>query len=142
MTAPLRLKGSVISGTGEAASFTRLDWVCRQCLQQLGFEPYPGTLNLRIAEGQLQILKFLQNQPGVELVPPTAEFCSSRALPVQVGGIACALILPERGVRVHDDAVVEIIAPLRLREALEIEDGDVVDILFRQPVEYLETPEA
>ena len=122
----------MVGGTGEAAFFTRLDWVCRQCRRQLGFEPYPGTLNVRIAEDQLEVLESLRGQAGVELVPPSDEFCSAKAVPIRVGGIAGALILPERGVRVHDDAIVEIIAPRKLREALGLEDGNPIDILFDQ----------
>jgi CTP-dependent riboflavin kinase len=131
MTAEVRLAGEVVSGAAKAAFFTRLDWVRQQCRQQLGFDPYPGTLNVRVSEKHLAALKGLFRQPGVELAPPTKEFCSARALPVRIGGIAGALILPQQDVRIHDDTVVEIMAPVLIRDALGLSDGSTVEIVWQ-----------
>jgi CTP-dependent riboflavin kinase len=127
----LCLAGEVVSGRGEAAFFTRLEWVCRRCRRELGFEPYPGTLNVRIFSDHLAVLEELEGLPGVALVPPTDDFCSGRALPVQVGGIPAALIIPEKVVRTHGPSIVEIIAPMCLRDTLGLADGDRVEIVLR-----------
>jgi riboflavin kinase len=47
-TETLLLVGEACSGLGEGAGFTRLDWVRREFLAKLGFEPYPGTFNLHM----------------------------------------------------------------------------------------------
>jgi len=129
MTAEVRLAGEVVSGAAKAAFFTRLDWVRQQCRRQLGFDPYPGTLNVRVSEKHLAVLADLLRQSGVELVPATEEFCSARALPVRIGGVAGALILPQQEVRIHDDAIVEIMAPVFIRDVLGVSDGSIVEIV-------------
>ena len=40
------IQGIIVSGRGEGAGFTQLDWVRRQFIEQLGIDPHPGTLNL------------------------------------------------------------------------------------------------
>jgi hypothetical protein len=66
--APLILSGTLVSGARQAAFFTQLDWVQSQCLDQLGFRPFPGTLNLRLFESDRTAAAVILNLPG--LPPP------------------------------------------------------------------------
>ena len=127
----LIISGTVVSGTRKAAFFTQLDWVQSQCLQQLGFEPFPGTLNLRIAEQDQPLASRVLNFPGLPLVPPDGTSCAGRVYPVYIGTIPGAIVLPEGSVRVHDTGVLEVLAPVSLREALHLEDGDLVSLAVR-----------
>lgn len=117
----------------KAARFTQLDWVQAKCEEKLGFRPYPGTLNLEIPDGALPLLQAMQQGQCIQLIPPDGDFCTATALPLSIGSIPGALIIPAEEVRVHGSYVVEVIAPLRIKDALRIDDGDSLTLRVRRP---------
>ena len=123
------LTGKIVSGIKQGAFFTQLDWVQEQCLEKLGFKPYPGTLNLEIAHENMAIIEALRPQEGVELVPPDTNFCSGFLFPITVEGISGAIVAPADDVRVHGKNIIEIISHLGLKDALGVEDGDYVSLI-------------
>jgi riboflavin kinase len=123
------LTGRIVSGIKQGAFFTQLDWVQEQCLEKLGFKPYPGTLNLEIAHENMAIIEALKPQEGVELVPPDSNFCSGFVFPITVEGISGAIVAPAADVRVHGENVIEIISHLGLKDALGVKDGDFVSLI-------------
>jgi CTP-dependent riboflavin kinase len=125
------LRGKVVSGSGKAAFFTQLDWVREQCNQKLGFEPFPGTLNIEILPQSLADAESLGRQKGIELIPTDPNFCSAKIVAVLIEGIDAALVIPEENVRIHGDHTLEVIAPVRLKTALAVDDGDTVEITIR-----------
>ena len=74
MKEDLVITGKIVSGAGEGAYFTQIDWVSRQCSEKLGFIPYPGTLNLDIAEEFLVTVESLEKEKGIELISPDPKF--------------------------------------------------------------------
>jgi CTP-dependent riboflavin kinase len=129
------LSGTVVTGTKKAAFFTQLEWVKIQCLTLLGFEPYPGTLNIQFREQDKQAMAELQTLPGLSLVPPDGAYCLSQVYPVQIGNIPGAIILPEESVRLHGTGIVEILAPVCLREVMNLQNGDPVSFtVMENPV--------
>jgi riboflavin kinase len=126
------LNGKVVSGVRKAAYFTQLDWVQEQCMEKLGFRPYPGTLNVEISEESLPIIEALQKEQGIELNPPDTEFCAARAMLLSVGSVSGAIIIPAEDVRVHGKSIVEVISPLRLKDALQVKDGDSLTLIVKK----------
>lgn len=118
--------GKIVSGTGKAAFFTQLDWVCEQCFEKLGFRPFPGTLNLEISTDHINTAEFFLADAIVELLPPERAGCGAKVVPIQLEGIAAALIVPDSSVKVHGKNIIEIIAPVNLRQVLGKSDGDLV----------------
>ncbi len=59
--------GYVVAGScargRDGRSFTRLDWVRRQFRDKLGFDPYPGTLNLQI-DAKVDAVWIVPQVPG------------------------------------------------------------------------------
>lgn len=131
--APLILEGTAVSGLGRAAAFTRLPWVRAQCCAKLGFEPFPGTFNVRLDPRAPLDLEGLAARAACALVSPEAGGCDAALLPIEVGGYRAAIVIPERHVRRHADRIVEIIAALRLRDALKVDDGDAVRLVLCDP---------
>ena len=125
------LRGRIVSGKGEAAAFTRLPWVRKQVADEFHFEPYPGTLNIRLERAQDKTMwKELRSHPGKTLEPETG-YCAARCYPVSVEGqIAGAIVLPEVPSNTTD--VVELLAPMNLRDALKLGDGAAVTIALFQ----------
>ena len=128
----LELTGRVVSGVRKASFFTELDWVQEQCMEKLGFRPYPGTLNLSmeiLEEGQPTV-KELRQQEGAKLIPPDPNFCAATVLPVYLGGVKGAIVVPAEDVNVHGTQILEVLAPLRLRDSLGVKDGDTVTLVI------------
>lgn len=124
------INGKIVSGTGEGAYFTQIDWVQQQCDEKLGFKPYPGTLNLEILKEFLPAIVLLDQEKGIELISPDPQFCSAMVFQVLLGDIIGALILPEEKVRVHPKSIIEIIAPVNIKETLNVKDGDFLKIII------------
>jgi len=123
-----KITGKIVSGVNQGAFFTQLDWVQEQCLENLGFKPYPGTLNLEIPDESVAIIEALQPQEGMELVPPDSNFCSGFVFPIFVEGISGAIVAPAADVRLHGKNIIEIISHLGLKKALGVEDGDWISL--------------
>jgi CTP-dependent riboflavin kinase len=124
------ITGKIVSGAGEGAYFTQIGWVQQQCLEKLGFKPYPGTLNLEISEKFLPAMESLNQKEAIELISPDPEFCNARVFEVSLGDISGAIILPEEKVRIHPENIIEIIAPLNLKAALNVDDGDALNFIL------------
>ena len=128
MKEDLVITGKVVSGTGEGAYFTQIDWVQQQCDEKLGFKPYPGTLNLEIFKEFLPAVGILDRQKGIELISPDPKFCNAMVFKASLGDVNGAVIFPEEKVRVHPKNIIEIIAPLNIKASLNVEDGDSLKI--------------
>lgn len=125
------IAGKVVSGAGEGAYFTRINWVQEQCAAKLGFKPFAGTLNLELASEYLPIIESLNREDGIELISPDPKFCNAKVFPISLGEISGALIMPDEKVRIHAKNIVEIIAPLNIKSSLNVSDGDLISIAIK-----------
>ena len=116
------IRGRVVSGEGVAASFTQLGWVQQQLQERLGFAPHPGTLNLRIEhEADAESLDRLRAEPGIALEAQPG-FCAARCYRARLpGGLRAAIVVPT--VAGYPGDVLELLAPVSLRKALQLTDG-------------------
>ena len=124
----MKISGVIREGTGKGAFFTQLDWVLKQCEEGLGFQPFPGTLNVRINDADLSKLDALFKEKDYELVPNNSDFCSAYLKKVKINGLFAAVVLPSEDVRIHEKEVIEIISDRHIKEALKLSDGDEVTI--------------
>lgn len=130
----ITITGKVCSGLGRGKYFTSFEWVKRQCEEKLGFAPFPGTLNVRV-EGRGRILKYLKGK-GIRIVPPSTEFCEATCYPCSLLDVAAAIVFPFACSFVGpslDEDLIEVIAPLSLREVFSLEDGQEVSITLQDP---------
>ncbi|MGI6064964.1 MAG: DUF120 domain-containing protein [Bacillota bacterium] len=123
------INGTVCSGVQQAGLFTGLNWVKEQCMQLVGFAPYPGTLNIRVDGKEfLQWQKWRRETQGLLLTPPNADYRAGMLFPGQLAEIMAAAVLPL--VPGYPEDVIELIAPVHLRSGLNLEDGDQVAVLL------------
>jgi CTP-dependent riboflavin kinase len=125
------IKGTVFSGLGEGAYFTQIDWVQQQCLEKLGFIPFAGTLNLHVNEDYINLTQYARSTAEIDVIPPSPDFCPAKAIPVSIGKIRAAIIVPHAEDftdDIHPDNIIELIAPVEVKEALDIKDGDEIVI--------------
>ena len=132
MKKELTLTGKIVSGVKQGAFFTQLDWFQVQCRDKLGFEPYAGTLNIEIPIDDVPIVEKLEHEAEIEFIPPDSEFCSGKAYPVLVEGIRAAIVIPAQEVRVHGINIIEVISDQKLKDVLNVDDGDSVELEIRK----------
>jgi riboflavin kinase len=122
----LLIKGKVFSGCGEGAEFIRLSWVTRQIDEKIGFIPYVGTLNVRLARVGVAAKESLKNAKRIEISPING-FLRGKCIPAYfMHDLKCAIIIPE--VENYPEDVIEVIAPVNLRRKFRLKDGDTVQV--------------
>jgi len=121
----LTLTGAVFSGCGEGRKFLELPWVKQQIKQKLGFTPYPGTLNVMLSEESTQRREFLEKAHSTK-ISTSDGYCTGALFKALIGTFQCAVIVPNAPS--YQKALLEVISPHNLREALQLEDGSEVTV--------------
>lgn len=125
------LEGSIFTGLGEGAYYVSKESYRKQIVEKLGFEPYPGTLNVKLtSDYDIKTRQELEAYPAIEVMGFQNEdrsFGLVKCYPAIIGGkIKGALVT---ALRSHYDAsVLEIIAPVCLRKQLGLKDGNKVKV--------------
>ncbi len=125
------LEGIVFTGLGEGAYYINKPDYKKQILNKLGFEPYPGTLNVKLTQDyDIKTRRDIEAYPAVEVMGFQNEdrsFGLVKCYPAIIGGkIRGALVTATRSH--YDASVLEIIAPVCLRKQLGLKDGNKVKV--------------
>jgi riboflavin kinase len=123
----IEVRGRVFSGEGVGSQYISIQWVREQIQQKLGFDPFPGTLNVRLKRADSGRLKTaFGTSRGISLFPPRG-YLSARCFRVSVmSKIDGAIVIPEK--QGYPPDILEIAAPVSLREHLSLRDGDEVEM--------------
>ncbi len=125
------LEGTLFTGLGEGAYYISKESYRKQIVEKMGFEPYPGTLNLKLSSDyDIKTRMELEAYPALEVMGFQNEdrtFGLVKCYPTIIGGkVKGALVT---ALRSHYDAsVLEIIAPVCLRKQLGLKDGNKVKV--------------
>ena len=124
------LQGVLTTGLGQGAQFMRIEWVRRAIHRMVGFDPYPGTLNLRLVDTDMLLAwRQIQKGPALLLTPPPPERCGARLFLVVVApDVPAAVVVPD--VTRHGDDVLELVAGVHVRSVLALKDNDRVRLTF------------
>lgn len=120
--------GELVSGLGEGKYYISRDKYKKRFTENLGFDPYPGTLNIMahfprdpyVVLGDLEPIIV----PGFKT--EDREFGDVRCYKVEIREIEGAIVVPSR--THHPPRELEIIAPNYLRGKLNLEDGDEIKL--------------
>jgi len=125
-------EGKVVSGLFQGAYYISKEGYQRQIKAKLGFEAFPGTLNVKINEEDFNRRQKLERGPSIMLEGFKDEeraFGAARVYPCIINDEEeGALIVAERSS--HDYSVMEIISPQYLRRKMELMDGDKIKVAF------------
>lgn len=128
----MKLEGTVTSGLGRGRQFVTLDGYFEQFQMKLGYEPYPGTLNVETAGSTRDQFEELapividewndgeDSYGAVHCYPATLESVEGREED------RTHILIPKR--TDHDDTVLELVAPVKLRDVLDLSDGSRVTV--------------
>jgi riboflavin kinase len=125
------LEGTLFSGLGEGAYYVTRDGYRKQFIEKLGFDPYPGTLNLKLtSEYDMRTRSELESYPAIELdgfEGKSRTFGPVKCYPAIINNKAKGAVVS--ALRSHyNSSVLEVIAPRFLRANLQLKDGHKVKI--------------
>lgn len=125
------LEGTVFTGLGEGAYYVNKPDYKKQMMAKLGFEPYPGTLNVKLTQDyDIKARQDLEAYPAIDVMGFQNEdrsFGLVKCYPAIIGGkIKGALLTATRSH--YDASVLEIIAPVCLRKQLGLKDRNKVKV--------------
>ena len=126
----IELEGVITSGLGEGQYYISIDGYMGQFREKLGFTPFPGTLNIKIKEYCFDVRKKMEELPYVKIdgfSDGRRTYGASDCYPARVNGLCGYIIVPER--THYQTDLLEIIAPVKMREELNLTDGDEVTIV-------------
>lgn len=125
----LEFKGKIIKGMGEGSYYISLEGYKKQFIDKLGFEPYPGTLNIKLDDRYKNVKGILRMYPGIFIEGFRDEkrtYGWVRCYKADIEGIEGAVLILER--THYDDSVIEAIAPVRIMDKLKIDYGSSIKV--------------
>lgn len=128
--------GHVTSGLGRGADFVSLPGYAKQFADLLDAEPFPGTLNVSLADGTAgrEVLDRIEaarlegwsdgdrSFGAVECYPATVTPRSADECAEATGYVVVPVETD------HDGDTIELVSSVELRDALDLADGDRVDV--------------
>ena len=126
-------EGHIITGMGEGAYYMSLDGYKKQFKEKLGYEPYPGTLNIKLnsmlfVEARKEMLKY----PSINIEgfsDQSRTFGWVKCYPASINdskNINSSILILER--THYDDSIIELIAPFSIKEQFSLKNGDYVKL--------------
>jgi riboflavin kinase, archaea type len=124
-------EGHIITGMGEGAYYMSLNGYKQQFKEKLGYEPYPGTLNIKLnsmlyVEAKKEMLKY----PSIDIEgfsDQSRTFGWVKCYPAYINdsvNINSSILILER--THYDDSIIEIIAPFSIKEQFSLKNGDYI----------------
>ncbi|RLE85544.1 MAG: hypothetical protein DRJ41_01015 [Thermoprotei archaeon] len=132
----ISMKGLVTKGLSEGAYYMSIPEYEEMLHKALGFKPYPGTLNVKILEKYVPLRRILEKYEK----PITTGFKKNSK---EFGGVGflraeiindsgrketCAVLFIEK--TKHGPDIIEVVAPVNLREKLNLKDGSEVKLII------------
>jgi len=133
--ATVELQGSVTSGMGEGRHYISLPGYMRQFADRLGYEPFLGTLNVELGPESVRERGRLTSYEPVRIdgwEDDERTYGPAYCYPATVESEAgeryedAHVITPER--THHGDDQLEVIAPVKLRDELGLDDGSTLTV--------------
>ena len=129
----ISFEGRVVSGMGEGAYYMSLGGYRKQFYEKLGYEPYPGTLNVKLVDkifrdSRREIGKYPSIFiDGFSDTKRTYGWAKCYLAHINDGAIRDAAVLVLE--RTHyDESMLEIIAPVSIKDTVGIHNGDKIKI--------------
>ena len=123
----IEFNGEVFSGIGEGSYYVMIKGYRRQFIKKLGFDPYPGTLNIRLISTlerrQKNELEYYSGIPIEGFHDEYRTYGGAKCFPAVLNDIIEGAIVFTRRT-LYDDSVLEFIATMNIRERLQLKDGD------------------
>ncbi|HWH09061.1 MAG TPA: DUF120 domain-containing protein [Candidatus Thermoplasmatota archaeon] len=122
------IRGKVVRGLGEGRYYISREGYRKAFSSLLGFDPYPGTLNVEVEPLDREKVQEIKDLDGLLIPEFQSEgrtFGAVKCFRADIMGLEAAAIFPLRS---HHVNVLELISPHHLRERLTLSDGAEVQV--------------
>ena len=119
------LNGTIVRGLGEGTYFMSMEHYKKEIKKKLGFNAYPGTLNLKVSKNQINLLKNITPIKINGFKSGNKTFGEASCYKAKIKNINGSIIVPD--LTKHKD-VIEFIAPVHLKSELKLKDEDKIKI--------------
>lgn len=129
----ISITGKAVTGLGQGAYYVSREKYVSQFIKKLGFEPFPGTFNIRL-DTMIERAKivFILDTQEAQLIEgfETEErfFGAVKCYTVKISGHKGAIIVPER--THYNQETIEIISDISLRDEFTISNEDEITIEY------------
>ncbi len=126
----IEFQGIITKGMGEGAYYISLEGYRKQFIEKLGFDPYPGTLNIKVSNDYIYVknlLKSYQNNIFIEgFSDGKRTYGWVKCYKAIINNIEGALLILER--THHDASILEAIAPVKILDNANLDYGSTITI--------------
>ena len=119
------LNGIVVGGLGEGAYFISMQHYKNEIKKKLGFDAYPGTLNIKTGKNQIDSFKKFVSIRIDGYKSGDKFFWGACCHKAKIKNINGSIIIPD--LTKHEN-IMEFIAPVHLKSALKLKNGDKIKI--------------
>ncbi|MFM5881767.1 DUF120 domain-containing protein [Methanobrevibacter gottschalkii] len=124
----MKIDGEVTTGLGKAAYFLSQEFYTNEFKKNLGFVPFPGTLNVIVSDNYLDEINEIKNNCK-NLIKPDKGFGAVKYIKAKLNdNIDGAIVFPAK--TTHEENYLEFISKNKLRDELALNDGDIVSLEF------------
>jgi riboflavin kinase len=124
----MKIDGEVKSGMGKGSFFLSQESYTKEFEKNLGFIPFPGTLNVMVSEEHLDEINEIKENCE-NLIKPDDGFGSVKYIEAKLNEkVDGAIVFPAK--TTHEDCHLEFISENKLRDELNLKDGDIVSLEF------------
>ena len=124
----MKIDDEVTTGLGKAAYFLSKEFYTNEFKKNLGFIPYPGTLNVIVSDKHLDEINEIKNNCE-NLIKPDKGFGAVKYIKAKLNDeINGAIVFPAK--TTHEENYLEFISKHKLRDQLSLKDGDIVLLEF------------
>jgi riboflavin kinase len=125
----MKITGIVFSGTKEASKYMDMIEYKERFNSILGFVPFLGTLNLKIADEDIPKIEKLEPIVIEGFSVGEKKFDSIKCYKILISGKSAAIVVPENSrYKKYNISAIEIVFSESLRESLNIKDGDSLEV--------------
>ncbi len=125
----MKINGEVTTGLGKAAYFLSQEFYTNEFKKNLGFVPFPGTLNVVVSDTYLDEINEIKNNCQ-NLIKPDEGFGAVKYIKAKLNdNIDGAIVFPAK--TTHEENYLEFISKNKLRDELALNDGDIVSLEFQ-----------
>ncbi len=123
------LTGKLVSGFNEGSYYVGRKKYQKQFREKLGFKAHPGTIDLELDAESIEMRTWLETGEGIKIEGFSTEersFGDVKCFPAELKGEKAAVVMPYR--TSHEDRVIEIISPIKIRDKYNLEYGDELEV--------------
>ena len=124
----MNIDGEVTTGLGKAAFFLSQEFYTNEFKKNLGFIPFPGTLNVVVDDKYLDEINDIKDNCQ-NLIKPDEGFGAVKYIEAVLNDkVKGAIDFPAK--TTHEENYLEFITESKLRDELKLNDGDIVTLEF------------